>query len=281
MTEGAGISTVDCPARDGLRLHVRQVLPDRPAKALVIVVHGVIEHGGRYAELAAAMSREGLAVWIADLRGHGRSEGSRVWVESFDQYVDDLAVVVDQARATQPDAPLFLFGHSLGGLIVLKTSQVLRDSLAGVIVSAPAVSVAEGLFPWLRKLAGLGSRLFPRWRLAKLGCSKLSRDPQVIADFRADPLVFHGRIPTRTGAEILRESAAMQEQGAKISSPLLILQGTGDVVVSPQGVERFYGLAASGDKTLRTFPGLYHDLPREPERAEILAEIATWICRRC
>ena len=177
--------------------------------------------------------------------------------------------------------PVFFFGHSMGGLIALRAGLASADPVAGLILSAPALGVDEDLFPWLRKLALIGSRWFPRLRIARLGSSMLSRDPEVVADFRADPLVFHGRIPTRTGAEVFRMSDETAGRAEELTLPLLILQGTGDAVVSPGASEAFYRQAASGDKTLRLYPGLYHDLPREPEKQEILAEIAAWITGRC
>lgn len=265
---------------DGLRLHVHRWLPDRP-KALVLVAHGVLEHGGRYAELARRLSQANLAVWIPDCRGHGRSGGSRVWVDRFDRYVDDFLGVLAEARGNHPGLPVFLIGHSMGGLVATRACLAKGTVAKGLVLSAPAVSVAENLFPWLRKLAAWASRLLPRLRLARLGSAMLSRDPQVLADFRNDPLVYHGRIPTRTGAEILRVSSEVRRAAAQVGLPVLILQGTADAVVSTDEVRRFYDDLSSGDKTLRLYPGLYHDLPREPERQTIHGELAAWIVQRC
>ncbi len=189
--------------------------------------------------------------------------------------------MVARARVASPDLPVFLFGHSMGALIVLRAASLLTEAPTGLILTAPAVSVAEGLFPWLRKVAAFGSRWFPWLRLVRLGSSMLSRDAEVIAHFRADPLVFHGRIPTRTGNEILRVSEEARRRASEVTLPMLILQGTADAVVSAQATEEFYQAAGSGDKTLRLYPGLYHDLPREPEKEEIFAEIANWILGRC
>ncbi len=278
--ESAG-STFYCTAADGTQLVVRRWPSEGPSKALAIVVHGIVEHSGRYAEMAAALNRAGIAVWAPDTRGHGLSSGPRIWVERFDRYAEDLSIVVAEARAAHPGLPLFLLGHSMGTLIVLCAWPMLAEKPAGIILSAPPLSLATGLFPWLQKVAAFGSRWLPRLRLVRLGSSRLSRDAEVVAQFRADPLVFHGRIPTRTGGEILRVSEEVRRRAADVTLPLLVLQGTADAVVAAQATEEFYRAAGSGDKTLRVYPGLYHDLPREPEKKEICREIAHWILARC
>lgn len=274
-------SAIRCTTDDGVDLHVRRWSGEAPAKALAVVVHGIVEHSGRYADMAAALNRAGINVWAADNRGHGRSSGSRVWVDRFDRYAEDLALVVAEARAAEPDLPLFLFGHSMGTLIVLRSIPLLDRMPVGLILSAPPIRVADGLFPWLQNLAAFGSRWFPWLRLARMGGKRLSRDPEVVADFRSDPLVFHGRIPTRTGAEILRVGEEVLQQASQIRFPLLLLQGTGDAVVSAAATEEFCQAVGSDDKTLRVYPGLYHDLPREPEKEEICKEVTGWILDRC
>ena len=292
---------------DGVRLHVYRWIPEpetatahtntahscnsetstheRPHKefpphALVLIVHGILEHAGRYAEMAKYLNRAGIAVWGVDLRGHGRSSGSRVWTDHFDRYLDDVSLVLSEAQATHPDLPIFLLGHSMGGLIVLQSRFAETNPPAGLIVSAPAIHVADEFIPWLRKLAAFGSRWFPRVRLARMGSSSMSRDRDVIADYRRDPLVYHGRIPTRTGAEIIRVGEETRQRASDITLPLLVLQGTADAVVLCGATEEVYRAVSSGDKTLRLFPGLYHDLPREPEKEEICSEIANWIRAR-
>ncbi len=281
MNKESAESAIQCTTDDGVDLHVRRWSSAGPAKALAIIVHGIVEHSGRYAGMAGELSQAGVSVWAPDARGHGRSSGSRVWVDRFDRYAEDLSVVVAEAQVAHPDIPLFLFGHSMGAMIVLRTASLLETMPAGTILSAPPISVADGLFPWLQNLAAFGSRWFPRLRLARMGGARLSRDPEVVADFRADPLVFHGRIPTRTGAEVLRIGEEVRQQACQLTLPLLLLQGTGDAVVSAPATEEFYEAVGSDDKTLRLYPGLYHDLPREPEKEEICAEVANWIVQRC
>ena len=167
------------------------------------------------------------------------------------------------------------------GLIVLQPRLTQTHPPTGLIVSAPSIHVADEFIPWLRKLAAFGSRWFPWARLARMGCSSMSRDKAVVDDYRTDPLVHHGRIPTRTGAEIIRVGEETRRQADRIELPLLILQGTADAVVLCEATEALYQAVGSGDKTLRLYPGLYHDLPREPEKEEVFAEITSWILARC
>ena len=192
-----------------------------------------------------------------------------------------MSLILADARATHPNLPIFLFGHSMGGLIALQPRFAAADGPVGLILSAPALHVADEFIPFLRKLAAFGSRWFPWARLARVGCSTMSRDPLVVADYRRDPLVYHGRIPTRTGAEIIRVGEETRRRAANINASMLVLQGTADAVVLCRATESFYQAVGSGDKTLRLYPGLYHDIPREPEKEEICTEIANWILARC
>ena len=155
------------PARDGLQLFQRRWLPSGEPRAEVLVVHGLIEHGGRYAPTAETLARRGYAVTAMDLRGHGRSEGLRCWVRAFDEYLDDLDVFFDRVARSSEGKPVFLLGHSLGGLIAAWWCIHRQPQLRGLILSGPVLQVCHRLFPWLRHLAGVGSVLFPRLRLLR------------------------------------------------------------------------------------------------------------------
>lgn len=265
---------------DGLSLSVYRWLPEAEPAAGVVLVHGFTEHASRYADAAETLARHEYAVHAMDLRGHGRSEGSRVFVPRFERYLDDLDLLLARARNREHDKPLFLFGHSMGGAIATLYAIDRQPDLAGLVLSAPSVQVGGNVFPLLRRLASLFSWLAPRLRVVRMGFQYLSRDPGVLADFRDDPLVFHGRFPARTGAEILRASRRIQATMDHVRLPLFILHGTGDAVVDPDGSRRLYARAQSPDKTLKLYPGLFHDLLHEPERGEVLADIVSWLDHR-
>lgn len=265
---------------DGVRLFVRAWLPEGETAAAVIVVHGFIEHSGRYAELAAALNQHGFAVYSLDLRGHGRSAGQRIWISSFDEYLTDVDTLLGRVRQREAGKPIFLFGHSMGGLIALQFALRRQADLRGLIVSGAVVRLGTRVFPWLRRLAVVAGWLLPRLRLVRMGGGMVSRDPAVVADFRRDPLVFHDRFPLRTGAEIIRAGRQIETRLEEFRLPLLILHGTGDVVTDPEGSRELFARAESPDKTLKLYEGLYHDLLHEPEREQVIAELVAWLSQR-
>lgn len=264
-------------ARDGLPLYEQCWLPEQACRAAVVVIHGINEHSGRYAQLAADLNRHGYAVYTMDLRGHGRSAGDRVLIRSFDEYLDDVEVLLERVAARQPGKPVFLFGHSMGGAIVATLGITRSPKVQGLILSAPAILIAGGVFPLLRRLAWLASAVWPTLRITRMGCRFISRDPAVVEAFRNDPLVFHGRFPVRTGAEILSAAKRIQTDAARLTLPLLIFHGTGDFVTDPQGSRLLAARARSDDKTLRLYEGFYHEVFSEPDRAQVVADLLAWL----
>jgi alpha-beta hydrolase superfamily lysophospholipase len=265
---------------DGLTLYENRWYPDGEAAAVVVLVHGFAEHSGRYRRVADALGQRGYAVYAMDLRGHGKSDGPRVFVASFDLYLDDLKVYLARVRRREPQKPTFLFGHSMGGAIVCRLAMTDPPGVNGLVLSAPAIQMPDNLFPLLRRLASPFSRLFPWLRVVKLGSSMLSRDVLVLARFEQDPLVFHGRLPARTGAEILRAVEQIQSNMEALRLPFLILQGTGDRVVDPEGARALYERAAAADKTLKLYEGLYHEVLSEPEKEQVTADMLAWLDAR-
>jgi acylglycerol lipase len=254
--------------------------PETASEAVVVLVHGFTEHGGRYAHVAEALNRRRLAVYAVDLPGHGRSDGDRIWIDAFDEYLDDVEFYLNRVRSREPGKPMFVLGHSMGGTIAALLVIERGLDARGLVLSAPAVKLGATVFPILRRLASLVARFFPRLRLVHLGAGKLSRDPENVARFRADPLVFHGSIPVRTGVEILEAIERIRRRAASARLPLLVLQGTGDAIIDPGGAADFCAQAGSTDKTLKLYDGLYHDLFGEPERERVLADLVEWISSR-
>ncbi|MBN2580056.1 MAG: lysophospholipase [Pirellulales bacterium] len=266
--------------RGGVRLYFQGWLPEGPRKATVAVIHGIDEHSGRYARLARRLNTHGYAVYGFDLRGHGRSSGERAWIASFEDFLDDAEAFLQRVRQEAPELPLFLLGHSMGGEVAVWLVLTRYPSLSGLILSAPALRTGGKVFPLLRRLARLVSRIFPRLRLTRLGYRFMSRDPEVIENFRTDPLVNHGKFPVRTGAEILRIMGEIQRRGGQVRLPLLVLHGTGDFVTDYRGSREFYERAASPDKTLRLYDGLYHEIFSEPERDQVIGDVISWLDAR-
>ena len=265
---------------DRLTLYQRGWLPQRECRAIVVLVHGLNEHCGRYEELALELNRQGWAVWTFDLRGHGRSDGPRVFISSMDQHQADVAAFLDRVVPRETGQPLFLLGHSMGGLIVGGLAIAGRSDVRGYILSAPAFAVRDNVFPLLRRLAPLVGRWFPRLRLVKLSPRRLSSDPRVVAEFQSDPLVFHGRLPARTAAEILRAGQSVMSRADQITAPLLVLHGTDDRTADLEASRRFCDRVGPNQATLKVYEGAYHDLPREPMRKQVMADVVEWIAAR-
>jgi alpha-beta hydrolase superfamily lysophospholipase len=264
-------------ARDGLRLYAQWWLPEDEPTAVVAVVHGIMEHGGRYAKLAEDLTRHGYAVCALDLYGHGRSDGDRVMVRAFDDYLINVELFLEQVEKRLPNKPVFLFGHSMGGAIVALLGILRPPNVRGLVLSAPPVIVGGAVFPVLRHLAAIVSRIWPSLRLTRLGSRFISRDPAVVEAFRNDPLVYHGRFPVRTGAEVLQAAKRIQAGAQKMELPLLVLHGTGDIVTDHQGSRLLVARAASADKTLRLYDGFYHEVLSEPERDQVMADLLAWL----
>ena len=278
MQHDAGTIITD----DGLTLATRRWTPHAHPRAVVATVHGIAEHSGRYAHVAAHLMLHDYAVHSFDLRGHGRSEGEpRAYVEHFDDYLDDLDRFLDHVRAETPTLPLFLLGHSLGGGIATYYVIERGDAgLAGLVLSSAALQIPSDLSPLLQKAAGVLSRWIPKTPITKLDRSHLSRDPAVVRAYEEDPLVYTGGVRPRVGAEVLRMTDHIHDHAGRLTLPLYLYHGTADKVTDPAGSRWVYEQAASPDKTLELYDGLYHETMNEPERERVLADLVGWLDAR-
>ena len=248
-------------------------------KGILLFAHGMLEHAGRYADWGDEMARRGWTVFAVDHAGHGQSDGEKIWMDHFSDLVDDFCEVTERVSDVFPKTPLFLVGLSMGGGIAIQTAHRLRQTnrLAGLVLLAPALRVHPRLFPWLRPLAILIDRIAPRWRLVKGGTNGLSRNKAMIDDFRADPYVFHGRMPVHYGVENIRALKVNRACAADLSLPILALQGSGDLITDPAGPPEFIQNSPSTDKTLRIYPHLCHELLHEPEKMEVIGDLDKWL----
>lgn len=279
-------------SRDGLALPTRAWLPADPApeRAAVVLVHGLGEHIGRYADLGARLASEGYAVHGYDQRGHGRAEGPRAQVDRFEQLVDDLAVVVARVRAAHPDRPLVLFGHSLGGVVALRAVQagVVEPDL--LLLSSPALRVGGDVPGWLRALVTRLAGPFPDLPTQALDVSALSRDPAVVAAYRDDPAVFHGPVKARMASELVRAGAtALADAGASTNGPagdghpappVLIVHGREDRIADPAASGELHRALAGRDATLELYDDGPHELFNDPLRERVLGDVLGWLDAR-
>lgn len=265
---------------DGHTLFTRSWSGDGPSQATVVLVHGYAEHCGRYDHVAECLVDAGATVCAYDQRGYGRSEGRRAYVDTFDQYLNDLGNVLEHARSRPPDGSMFLFGHSMGGLVVLKYILDHGPSVDGLLLSSPAIEINPDLAPLLRKIAQWIGWLFPTLPTSRSPQHAISRDPAVVEEANNDPLNYHGRVPARTGAEMLKAGAAVRKQLADVHLPFLVFHGTNDVLTNPDWSKRLYEEASASDKALQLYDGLYHETFNEPEQQRVLTDISNWLRAR-
>jgi len=258
------------------RIYYQAWLPEGCPAAVLLVVHGLGEHSGRYGNVVNYFLPRGYAIYALDHYGHGKSEGQREYVERFSDYIQTLKIFFDQVRAAQPTRPIFLMGHSLGGLISAVYLLDHQAGLAGAVLSGPAVK-PPSLSPALLVTGRLMSVLLPRVGVLGLDSGGVSRDPQVVRAYVDDPLVFNGKTTARLGAETIDAMRRAQAGAATLRLPLLILQGGADRLVDPAGAEQFYQAAGSADKTLKVYPGLYHEVYNEPEHEQVLHDVELWL----
>jgi alpha-beta hydrolase superfamily lysophospholipase len=271
--------TFDTP--DGLGLHHYSWKANPTQKAVLVWIHGVSEHAGRYADVAEMLAEKGVTVEALDLRGHGKSPGFRSWVDEFEIYLDDLSAFVDAVREEYPEPPLFVLGHSMGGGILCRWAiERQPEGVRGAIFSAPALHLGRYAFGPLRWAAKWASRFFPKGPGVHLGASGLSRDPVAVKQFREDPLVFHGYLPLRICYLLLENARFCLRHLSEVRLPLLAIHGTGDRATHPAGSEQLVMQAGAADKTLKIYPHLYHDLVHEPERDQVVDDLARWILAR-
>ena len=265
---------------DGLQLFERAWLPDSPPKAAIAIVHGYAEHSGRYEHVAERLVASGYAVYALDLRGHGRSEGRRVFIRSIDEHLADVDCFLSLVRERQPGLPLFLLGHSMGGTIVASYLVTGARELSGAILSAPAIRSQRGSSAIARALLAVLAKFIPRLPVGRLDSAEISRDPQVVARYDADPLVYRGRMPAGT-VSALGGAARMVLAGMKsMTLPLLLMHGTLDTLTEPEGSRQIHEEAAATDKTLKLYEGLYHEIFNEPEQARVLDDLVEWLGAR-
>jgi len=236
-------------------------------RADVVIAHGYAEHSGRYAHVAAALNEAGCAVWALDHRGHGRSDGERGNIESWEAVVADLDLLVDLAAAD--GRPVFLVGHSMGGAIAIAYAQAHQDRLTGLALSAPAIVVAPEL------LAVLDMEEIPALPLAPA----VSTDPAVVKAYEEDPLNYHGP-PARTTLQLIAAGDKLVAGLGELTLPVQIMQGSADMLVPATALRLIVNGVASTDVHARLWPGLFHEIYNEPIQKQVIGELVRWITER-
>ncbi|MEM7084318.1 MAG: lysophospholipase [Pseudomonadota bacterium] len=280
-------SHTDTLAGVGGALHYQDWRPDGVVRAVLVIVHGAAEHGGRYAPLAEQAVARGMAVATVDLPGHGQSDGARCSVAHMNVFVDAVQradatirqrvkdAMVDSASATQP--PYFLLGHSMGGLVAALHLEQSESMYAGAVFSGPALALEP---PPPRLQVAIVNRLakwLPTLGVVQLDANLVSRDERVVKRYREDPLVYGGKLTASLVAAMFAGMARAQASLPMRRLPILALHGGADGLVPPAASELLVARAGSDDMTRRVYPGLYHEVFNEPEGATIIDEMLDWV----
>ncbi|MBD2577444.1 lysophospholipase [Oscillatoria sp. FACHB-1406] len=262
----------------GLALFYQTWHPPRQARAIALLVHGLGAHSGVFDNLVSPLVARDFAVYEFDLRGHGKSAGQRGYIENWSEFREDLAIFSRLARDEQPHCPLFLIGHSLGGLIVLDWALHFPALARGIVVLSPPLGEV-GVSPFRIRLAHLLSRILPRFSLStEFDWSSLSRDAEAIATAQQDSL-RHDRATARLATELFKTLAEIRDRAAQFEVALLIQHGSCDRVAFPEGSRQFFASLTHPDKELHEYPGAFHEMHNDLNAAETIADAIDWLER--
>lgn len=265
------------PGYQNLNLYYQCWLPSNKPRAILLVVHGLAEHSGRYLNLVNHFVPRSYAVYSFDYRGHGKSPGLPGYVDRFSDYINDLQAFGDMVRKNHHDSRLFLVGHSIGGTIAITYATQHQDELDGLVVSGATLQVGASVSPVMIMAARVLSCLLPKAGLDIIDATAISRDQNVVAAYTNDPLVYRGKIRARLGAEIIKAIQKLPLQMARINLPILIMHGSADRLSDPSGSQILYQRVSSSDKTLKLYDGCYHEIFNEPERQQVFADMEAWL----
>ncbi|HUG60413.1 MAG TPA: lysophospholipase [Methylomirabilota bacterium] len=262
----------------GVRIHLRSWTPEGDARAVVVICHGVNSHGGQHGWTAEQFAARGFAVFALDLRGRGKSEGERFFVEDIAEYVADVSGAIGIAKSRHPGLPAYLLGHSAGGVVSCTYALDHQDEIAGLICESFAFQVPAPGFV-LSAIKGI-SHIAPRIGVLTLHMKDFTRDPAALAALEADPLTKGESQPAATVAALVRADERLHDSFGQITLPVLILHGTADKATVCRGSEYFHEHAGSADKTLKLYEGNFHDLLNDIGKEVVFADIANWIDTR-
>jgi alpha-beta hydrolase superfamily lysophospholipase len=261
----------------GIDIYHQSWSPEKDPRGVLIVVHGLAEHSGRYKNFVDYFVPRGYAIYSLDHIGHGKSGGERVFVERFVEFIEPLRILHQRIQDFYAGKPIFMVGHSLGGLITSLYLANYQDELSGSIISGPLTELPDYITPLTEFAANIFSFIMPKVGLVQIDAEGISRDPRVVQNYENDPLVYRGKNTARLGAETLSAMKYNAALAGKITLPVLILQGSADKLVNPQGSQNLYDLLGSEDKTLHYFDGLYHEIYNEPEQESVFHFVEEWL----
>ncbi|MHC9297420.1 lysophospholipase [Mycobacterium sp. LTG2003] len=261
----------------GVRIVYDVWTPDVEPRGVVVLSHGYAEHAGRYHHVAQRFGAAGLIVYALDHRGHGRSGGKRVYLRDMSEFVGDFRKLVGIATAQRPALKRIVLGHSMGGGIVFAYGVEYPDEYSAMVLSGPAVHAQDGLSPVLVVAAKVLGKIAPGLPVEKLDADAVSRDPEVVAAYKADPLVYQGRLPAGIARALIGVGQTMPRRASALGVPLLVVHGEKDRLIPVAGSRLLVECVAAEDVHLKVYPGLFHEVFNEPEKAVVLDDVTSWI----
>ncbi len=261
----------------GVRIVYDTWTPAADPRAVVVLAHGFGEHARRYDHVAERFGAAGLVTYALDHRGHGRSGGKRVLCRDMSEYTEDFHSCAGIAAREYPGLPRVVLGHSMGGAIVFSYGVDRPDDYQLMVLSGPAVAMADAVSPLLAFVAKALGAVAPGLPVEKLDSSLVSRDPAVVAAYDDDPLVHHGMVPAGVARALIKVGETMPSRAPALTAPLLVVHGADDGLIPAEGSKRLAGCVGSADVQLTVYPGLYHEVFNEPERARVLDDVVGWI----
>jgi alpha-beta hydrolase superfamily lysophospholipase len=275
--DSGGVMQIQChetkiETNDGVSLYVSKKILERP-KAVMVIVHGLCEHSGRYDEVTASFNSRGFSVYRFDNRGHGKSGGDRGYVRDFNELIEDASQIVEMAKTQNQRLPLFMLGHSMGGFIAAAYDIRHPHRLTGQILSGAATAVS----PLLSGLEGVDFSANARDPIPNALSAQISRDPNIVDAYVRDPLNLKEFTTWLMSEVLIRGARWLMDQTPSYTSPCLILHGGGDQIVPPEQSKQFFERIGSRDKTLKIYDGLYHEILNEPEKETVIEDISAWM----
>jgi acylglycerol lipase len=263
--------------RGNLNLYYQSWAPDGLPYAALVIAHGLAEHSGRYMNVVNYFVPKGYAVCAFDLRGHGKSEGKRGYVEHFSYYLDDLKIFYDKVCQQYKNTKIFLVGHSMGGTIAAAYASQHQSELDGLILSAAVSKAGESINSLSILATRILSVILPKMGVTVLDASTISQDKAVVDAYVNDPLVYRGKITARMGAELLNIIGKLPSIASGINLPTLVMHGSADRLSSPDGSRMLFEHIQAKDKTLIIYESFYHEIFNEPGRQQVFDDMHKWI----
>ena len=260
---------------DSTELYFKKDIPEEP-KAMVVIVHGLCEHLGRYDYLTERFKAFGYGVYRYDNRGHGKSGGEKGYIDDFMNFIDDANEVVDLVKEEYPDVPVFMLGHSMGGFIAAAYGAKYTDKLRGQILSGAATI----LLPIFKDLKKVDFDAHPRVKVPNALSSIICRDEDVVKAYDEDPLVLKETNQKLLGETFVRGPAWLEGNIKNYTYPCLILHGEDDRIVTSTASDWMFKEISSKDKELKLYNGFFHEILNEKDKETVIGDIKEWIDKR-